>query len=127
MNAAEEAARESGVRAKRLAVSGAFHSPAMETAVSPFRRILDEIEFRPPRMPVFSCVTAKPVDQGVRDLLAAALVRPVRWLEALRRLEVAGIRRFVDVGPGRVLAGLVKRTLDGAVVETTELTEQHVG
>ena len=126
LTAAERAARESGVRAKRLAVAGAFHSPAMEAAVSPFRRVLDEIEFRPPRIPVISCVTARPVGPDARDLLAAALVRPVRWLEALRRLEAAGIRRFVDVGPGKILAGLVKRTLDGAVVETARPTEVQV-
>lgn len=126
LDAAERAARESGVRAKRLAVAGAFHSPAMQTAVPQFRRVLDEIDFRSPRVPVISSVTSRPIDRDARDVLAAALVRPVRWVDALRRLEAEGIRRFVDVGPGRVLAGLVRRTLDGVTVETNELPELQV-
>jgi [acyl-carrier-protein] S-malonyltransferase len=126
LDTAERAARESGVRAKRLAVAGAFHSPAMQAAVPLFRRVLDEIDFRSPRVPVISSVTSRPIDRDARDVLAAALVRPVRWVDALRRLEADGIRRFVDVGPGRVLAGLVRRTLDGVTVETNELPELQV-
>jgi [acyl-carrier-protein] S-malonyltransferase len=98
----------------------------MQPAVPPFRRVLDEIDFRSPRVPVISSVTSRPIDRDARDVLAAALVRPVRWVDALRRLEAEGIRRFVDVGPGRVLAGLVRRTLDGATVETNELPELQV-
>jgi [acyl-carrier-protein] S-malonyltransferase len=107
-----EAARDLGLRAKRLAVSGAFHSAAIESAVRPFRAELAEIEFHPPRAPVISCVTAAPFGSDPRDLLAAALTEPVRWVEVLECLRAEGARRFCDVGPGKVLAGLVRRTLD---------------
>jgi [acyl-carrier-protein] S-malonyltransferase len=115
IGAAEREALEQGIRAKRLAVAGAFHSPAMEHAIEPFRAALDRIDFASPEVPVFSCVTAEPfVDP--RRRLADALVSPVRWLEVMRRLKAAGVRRIVEAGPGRVLAGLVRRSLDGVEV-----------
>jgi malonyl CoA-acyl carrier protein transacylase len=105
-------ARDSGLRAKRLAVAGPFHSPVMGIAIAPFRELLAGIEFRTPAVPVISGVTAEPFDSDARGALAAALTSPVRWIEVLERLYAEGARRFVDVGPGKVLAGLVKRTLD---------------
>jgi [acyl-carrier-protein] S-malonyltransferase len=124
LDAAEEGARDLDVRAKRLAVAGAFHSPAMAAAVEPFREYLDAIEFRPPSGPVISCVSAEPFESDPRELLAAALTRPVRWTDVLHRLHEEGARRFLDVGPGRVLAGLVRRTLDD--VETESAREAEV-
>jgi [acyl-carrier-protein] S-malonyltransferase len=118
IDAALKEARGSGLRAKRLAVAGAFHSPAMEPAIGRFRNALAKVEFRTPRAPVLSCVTAAPFGPDPRDLLAAALTRPVRWVAVLERLRAEGATRFCDVGPGRVLAGLVKRTLDGVEVVT---------
>jgi [acyl-carrier-protein] S-malonyltransferase len=112
VEAAAEDARERGFRAKRLPVAGAFHSPLVSDAVEPFLDALRKLEVRPPRAPVLSCVTAVPFDD-VRRRLAEALVRPVRWLEVLHALQSAGVRRFVETGPGRVLAGLVRRSLDG--------------
>jgi len=108
--AAERAAREMGVRAKRLPVAGAFHSPAMQPAVEPFRRVLEAVEVRPPRVPVLSCVTAAPFDD-VRARLAQALTSPVRWLDVVHALREHGVGRFVETGPGNVLAGLVRRSL----------------
>jgi [acyl-carrier-protein] S-malonyltransferase len=123
LEAAEENARELGLRAKRLAVTGAFHSPAMAAAVEPFREYLDAIEFRAPSEPVISCVTAQPFDSDPRELLAEALTRPVRWTDVMHRLHEEGARRFLDVGPGRVLAGLVRRTLDDVETETAREAE----
>jgi [acyl-carrier-protein] S-malonyltransferase len=111
-------ARETGLRAKRLAVAGPFHSPAMAIVVPPFRSLLSEIEIRSPRATVISGVTVAPFGADVPGTLAAALTSPVRWVDVLRRLHADGIRRFIDVGPGRVLAGLVKRTLDDVSTET---------
>jgi [acyl-carrier-protein] S-malonyltransferase len=113
IDTAVDAARDLGLRAKRLAVAGAFHSPAIEPASGPFRAALEEIEFRAPRAPVISCLTAAPFDADPRDLLVAALTEPVRWVEVLERLRADGAGRFCDVGPGKVLAGLVRKTLDG--------------
>ncbi len=121
IEAAEAEALEDGMRAKRLPITGAFHSPLMAEAVEPFRSFLAEIELRTPRAPVFSCVTAAPFDD-VRERLAEALVKPVRWVEVLHALHAAGGRRFEETGPGRVLAGLVRRTLEDVEIVGAEPT-----
>ena len=114
---AEEVAGELGKRAIRLPVAGAFHSPSMAPAVAPFRAALDEVELGEPRFTVFSCASAQPF-ADVRDELARALIRPVRWRETFTALHEAGATRFVEVGPGKVLARLAKRIVPGTKVET---------
>jgi malonyl CoA-acyl carrier protein transacylase len=116
IESALEEARHRGLRAKRLAVAGAFHSRAMEPAIDRFRNSLAEVEFQAPRAPVVSSVNAAPFGPDPGELLAAALTRPVRWVAVLERLRAEGVTRFCDVGPGRVLAGLVRRTLDGVEI-----------
>jgi [acyl-carrier-protein] S-malonyltransferase len=116
---AEEAAGELGKRTIRLPVAGAFHSPSMAPAVAPFRAALDEAEFREPAFTVFSCATAKPFADP-RDELARALIRPVRWRETFTAMHDAGATRFIEVGPGKVLARLAKRIVPGTQVETPE-------
>lgn len=111
IEAAEAEAGEQGMRAKRLPISGAFHSPLMADAVEPFLAFLQDVELRAPRAPVFSCVTAAPFDD-VRERLAQALVEPVRWVEVLHALHAAGGRRFEETGPGKALAGLARRTFE---------------
>jgi [acyl-carrier-protein] S-malonyltransferase len=118
---AEEDARDHGRRALKLNVAGAFHSPLMEPAVAPFREALDAIELGEPRFTVVSCASAAPFTD-VRAELAAALTSPVRWRETMLALHAAGATRFVEVGPGKVLARLGKRILtDGPKVETPSL------
>jgi malonyl CoA-acyl carrier protein transacylase len=108
---ASAAARELGLRAMDLPVTGAFHSPMMAEAVPSFTAALEGVEVRAPeRVTVFSAVTAAPFED-VRAQLAQALTMPVRWRETLLAMREAGAERFVEVGPGRVLTGLVKRTL----------------
>ena len=108
--AAGETARELGLRAMILPVTGAFHSPMMASAVPEFERALAAVELRPANSTVISAVTAEPFDD-VRARLADALTGPVRWRELLHGLQARGVTRFVEVGPGKVLTGLVKRTL----------------
>jgi malonyl CoA-acyl carrier protein transacylase len=115
LEAAGRRADAAGLRAKLLPIAGAFHSPAIESAVAPFRHVLQGVVFSVPRIPVMSCVTAAPFEDP-RAELAQALVRPVRWLDVLRSLHSAGARRFLETGPGKVLAGLVRRSLDGVEV-----------
>ena len=115
--AAEAEAAELGKRTIRLPVAGAFHSPAMEPAVQPFRAALDEAELREPAFTVISCASAKPF-ADVREELAQALIRPVRWRETFTALHEAGAERFVEAGPGKVLARLAKRIVPGTKVET---------
>jgi [acyl-carrier-protein] S-malonyltransferase len=114
--AAEDRLREARVRTKRLPVAGAFHSPLVEPAVEPFRAVVRETDVREPRVPVFSCVTAAPFDD-VRERLVQAITHPVRWLDVMRALERRGVNRFVETGPGRVLANLVRKSLDGVEAE----------
>jgi [acyl-carrier-protein] S-malonyltransferase len=106
----EEQLKERGVRGKRLPVAGAFHSPLMQPAVEPFRAVVDGIVFAEPRVPVMSCVTAKPFEDIPAELVRA-LTEPVRWLEVVRALDDRGVTEFVETGPGRVLTNLVKKSL----------------
>jgi [acyl-carrier-protein] S-malonyltransferase len=108
--AAAAAAKELGLRAIELPVTGAFHSPMMASAVPEFQAALADAEIVQPRATVFSAVTAQPFDD-IRLRLAQALTGPVRWRETMLALHEAGAETFVEVGPGRVLTGLAKRTL----------------
>jgi [acyl-carrier-protein] S-malonyltransferase len=118
---AEDGARDRGRRAIPLNVAGAFHSPLMQPAVEPFKAALDDTEIHEARFPVVSGMTTKPFTDP-REELAAALVNPVRWRETMLALHEAGVTRYVEVGPGKVLARLGKRILpDGGKVETPEL------
>jgi [acyl-carrier-protein] S-malonyltransferase len=108
--AAATEAEELGLRAMTLPVTGAFHSPMMASAVPEFAAALDRVELAEPSVPVLSAVTAAPFDD-VRARLVEALTSPVRWRETLLAMHDLGAERFVEVGPGRVLTGLAKRTL----------------
>jgi [acyl-carrier-protein] S-malonyltransferase len=108
--AAVARAKELGLRAMELDVTGAFHSPLMASAVPEFEGALAETTFATPRATVVSAVTARPFTDPRREL-ADALTMPVRWRETMLTLRDLGAERFIDVGPGRVLTGLAKRTL----------------
>jgi [acyl-carrier-protein] S-malonyltransferase len=100
-----------------LKVSGAFHSPLMAPAVDGLRDALADAAFREPEFPVVANASAEPVTTGVdaKRLLADQLTAPVRWVACMRRAaELAPGATFVEVGPGNVLTGLVKRIAPGA-------------
>jgi acyl transferase domain-containing protein len=118
----EREAKATGLRAVRLDVAGAFHSPAMAPAVPEFRAALAAATFAEPRIPMISSITTKPLRDPCADLLAA-LTEPVQWRATLLALRDRGVARFVDVGPGKVLAGLAKRTLTNVVVDTVDTLE----
>jgi len=105
-----------------LPVSGAFHSPLMTHARDGLARALAEVRITPPRVPVWLNVTARPsTDPGeIRERLLEQLLAPVRWTQTLESMKEAGATRFVEIGAGRVLSGLVKRTL-GRDAETMAL------
>jgi [acyl-carrier-protein] S-malonyltransferase len=108
--AAALAREEADARARVLDVGGAFHSVLMQPATADLDAALAGTPIAPPRFPVYSNGSAAPfVD--VRRELAENLLRPVRWRETLLALRAAGVERFVELGPGAVLTGLVKRTL----------------
>jgi len=104
-----------GVKAKRavkLNVSGAFHSPLMADAADAFRKKLDPVEFKTAQVPVFSNVDPTPTTDGadLKQRLIQQMTGSVRWREITLALLAHGIDTVVEVGPGNVLTGLVKRT-----------------
>ncbi|MGH7569043.1 MAG: ACP S-malonyltransferase [Gemmatimonadales bacterium] len=118
--AGEECKARGAKRVVALKVSGAFHSPLMGPAAHWLQLALERAPFRDPAFPVIANATAEPVRDAnrARRLLADQLTAPVRWVAAMQKAAaVAGDGvRFVEIGPGAVLAGLVKRILPGARV-----------
>lgn len=98
-------------RAVRLKVSGAFHSRLMAPASERLGRALAAVAICQPRAPVVSNVTAKPVVTAaeIRGLLVQQLTSPVLWEDSVRFLYARGVERFIEVGPGKVLTGLVAK------------------
>jgi [acyl-carrier-protein] S-malonyltransferase len=98
-------------RAVRLNVSGAFHSPLMQPAVAGLAAHLEAVRVETPAFPVVSNVTAAPVAQPeeAKRLLLEQLTSPVRWTDSVRTMLGAGPDRLIEVGPGNVLAGLVRQ------------------
>lgn len=96
---------------KELVVSGAFHSPLMESARERLKAKLDETPFYDAKFPVYANVTALPVQSKdeIKDLLNQQLTKPVRWEETIVNMINDGAEEFYEVGPGKVLQGLVKR------------------
>jgi len=127
LSAAAEAAKAAGARRViRLAVSIAPHSPLMAEAAEMFRRALAKAPFRPPKVPFVANGTARPVtdpDQ-IREVLGRQLTSPVHWTDSIRWMIDQGVRRFIEVGPGSVLTGLLRR-IDRTVERLT--TSQVLG
>jgi [acyl-carrier-protein] S-malonyltransferase len=109
-------AKEAGAKkVMPLKVSGAFQSALMEPAAEGLRAHLTGVRFQDPAVPVVSNVTAEPVTSGeaARELLVRQLTSPVRWRASIAGLVAAGVDRFVEVGPGKVLATMNKRNAPG--------------
>ncbi len=110
--------KEAGARmVTELPVSGAFHSPLMETARNKLAEAILNTAFSQPRCTIYMNVTGHPaqsVDE-IRQRLIEQLTSPVRWTSILRSMYADGIRRYTEIGPKNVLQGLVRRTLPGDV------------
>lgn len=115
-------AKEAGAkRAVRLNVSGAFHSPLMQPAVDGLRAALVAAGLQAPAFPIYSNVSGEPVmdAEDARELLLQQLTSPVRWTTVVSRLAEANPGAlFVEMGPGNVLTGLVKRIAPGVATAT---------
>jgi [acyl-carrier-protein] S-malonyltransferase len=94
-----------------LAVAGAFHTRIMEPADTRLAEALDGVTFHSPEIPVISNVDAQPHDDpaALRDILVRQVLSPVRWEDSIRRMLEQGIDEFFEIGPGKVLSGLLKR------------------
>jgi len=112
---AVELLKEEGCRlAKMLPVSGAFHSSLMQPAYDGLKQSLESLDISEPNCPIYSNYTAEPTTDPdeIRSNVLNQLLNPVRWTQTLQNMSQNGADSFVEVGPGKVLQGLVKRTLD---------------
>jgi [acyl-carrier-protein] S-malonyltransferase len=108
---AAELAIAAGGRAIPLAVAGAFHTDIMKPADEAVAEVLAEVEIRSPEIPVVSNVDAQTHSdpEEIRELLIRQVISPVRWEDSIQRMLAAGCDDFYEVGPGKVLRGLLKR------------------
>lgn len=113
---AEELVKEAGAkRAVRLPVAGAFHSPLMQPAADRMAAFLAEVELAEPEAPVLSNVTADVHNpSSIRDNMVKQITSSVQWVASIQKLVADGVEEIIEIGPGKVLAGLIKR-IDKAV------------
>lgn len=107
-----EFAKKNGAKiVKELVVSGAFHSPLMEPAIVELKETLDNTEILDSTFPVYANVTAEPISKSeqIKELLLKQLTAPVKWEKIINNMIRDGITEFIEIGPGKVLQGLVKR------------------
>ena len=103
------AVKEQRGKAVRLAVSGAFHSPFMESASNGLAAYLKNIPLSEPQIPVYSNVTAQPYGGDYKELIINQAKSPVQWQKTVENLIIAGVDTFIECGPGKTLTGLVKK------------------
>jgi [acyl-carrier-protein] S-malonyltransferase len=98
-------------RALKLSVSGGFHSPMMEPARAELEKAINEVSFSKPICPVYQNVTASPVTDPaeIKRNLVAQLTSPVRWTQTMQNMIANGLTEIVEVGPGAVLQGLMRK------------------
>lgn len=118
-----ELAPQSGAKAVPLAVAGAFHTSIMRPADERLAEALSGVPMYRPRIPVISNVDARPHadPEEIRQLLVRQVLQPVRWEESIRHLLEQGFDQFYEVGPGRVLRGLMRRIDRSAVCHNVEV------
>ncbi|MCG8467808.1 MAG: ACP S-malonyltransferase [Gemmatimonadetes bacterium] len=126
-------AEQSGARrVVPLNVSGAFHSPLMESAANGLEAVLGEIELSDPAVPVVANATGAPVRTATEalDTLVAQLTSPVRWIECVETMRTVEPSEWIELGPGAVLSGLIRRvdrSLRGASIGDVASVEARLG
>ncbi len=113
-------------RAVKLNVSGAFHSPLMQKAAAEFQTLLDSVDFAPAQVPVLSNVDPTPATDAatLKQRLSQQMTGSVRWREISLQLAELGMEQAIEIGPGKVLTGLIKRTAPSvALVNISTLAE----
>lgn len=98
-----------GGRVIKLPVSGAFHSPYMQKAYESFKSVTNALDFKKPKIDLYSNVTAKPYGQNISELLSLQLKSPVLWQKTIENMINEGFDTFIEAGTGNTLAGLIKR------------------
>jgi len=116
VNAACEKLKEAGARrALLLPVGGAFHSPLMEPAREELAAAIETTKFNPPTCPIYQNVTTEAVQspEEIKENLIAQLTAPVKWTQSVQNMVKDGATSFIEVGPGKVLQGLVRKIDSG--------------
>ncbi len=110
---------------KELKVSGAFHSPLMEPAKKELEKVINEINFNDASLPVYSNVSAQPLTKSdeIKEALIKQLTSPVRWTQTIKNMEQNGVSGYIEVGAGKVLQGLTKRSSKGAEISGIDKVE----
>jgi [acyl-carrier-protein] S-malonyltransferase len=123
------AAEAGGFKATALKVAGAFHSPLMQPAADRMSAELQKVNFNPPRVAVYSNVTAQPHGDtaSIKRRLVEQIVSPVQWERTMRTLIADEGARFVELAPGRTLAGLAKRINRRLPIESVATAEALAG
>ena len=120
LEAFKAAVKEAGGKALPLAVGGGFHSPFMEGAAAAFAGVLAGFPVGEPALPLYANATARPYEGDYRALLVRQMKSPVRWQGTVEAMLAAGIDTFIEVGPGKTLCGLIKKTAPQAAVLQVE-------
>ena len=126
------AIREAKGRALPLKVSGGFHSPFMADAADQFGKLLEAVDFNAPTIPLYSNLTGLPYGGNYKHLLEKQICSPVRWEAIIRNMIADGVDTFIEVGPGNVLQGLIRKIDQNVQVfgvcdaETLKKTVQEV-
>lgn len=129
---AVELARSRGARRVIfLNVSGAFHSRVMAPAAAGLKPFIDAAPFRPAQVPVVANITARPIvsPDEIRAELREQILRPVRWQQSMEYIIKQGVRRFIELGPGKVLSGLLRRvdpSVEAVVIDGLAALGQRV-
>lgn len=121
-----QAFKDAGAKlVKELVVSGAFHSPLMEPAKIELEKAINETQFNDAKVPVYSNVFAKPLTKSdeIKDALIKQLTSPVLWTQSIIQMKADGNQKFVEMGPGNVLQGLVKRIVDEVEIDGIDKAE----
>ena len=95
----------------KLSVSAPFHCPLMKKATEEMRDKIQNTKFQDPIVSIISNVTAKPEikSEEIKSLLIKQIEKPVRWRESINNMITLGVEHFIEIGPGKVLSGLIKR------------------
>ena len=126
IDTATEILKEKGAkRAVKLKVGGAFHSPLMEPAKQELEKAINETTFSNPICPVYQNATATPADnpETIKENLIKQLTSPVKWTQSVENMIQDGAQSFTEVGPGKVLQGLIKKVDRKMPAESAEVPE----
>lgn len=119
----KERIKEVGGKTIDLAVSGGFHSPFMDSAALEFENTLNKFKIEIPQIEVYANLNAEKYSENPKNILPLQINHPVRWKEIMKAMSADGFDTFIEAGPGKVLSGLVKKSVTGAKIYAADSAE----